>query len=215
MSPETFLLLVVAAVLGALMHRVRGGLLNILAAKYGLIKTKNAYGELENPYLKTAGKLSNDIVYGLFNAALLGFTWHAALILSGAMMLGRHAGWGAYIMGMIQRKVLHEKEVEFIDEIVLQKDNYPYLRNAIALSLRGLLFTGALYLGFSVVGDIGGSATPFDVALLLSGLLMGGIYAISIEFAGKYKNNRHLGWGYGEYLIGGLLWLVSALRTLA
>jgi hypothetical protein len=215
MDYYTIGILVFIALFGAVTNRIRGGLLNIIAAQKGWVTTKNDFGEPESKILKTTGKLFNDFSFGLIQSLLIGFTWYGFFILSFAMMIGRSAGWGAYIMGLIKKQVLKEKEVEFIDDLVGDWGKYPVLNNTLKLSLRGLLWTGCLYLGFSVVADISGdTATNYDLALFLCGGLMGVVYAAAVEIAGKYAGLRDKGWSYGEYGIGAIIWLFSALRSL-
>jgi hypothetical protein len=201
-------LIVIFAILGAVMNRVRGGWLNILADKLGLITTKNENGEPENKLIKTLGKVFNDVVYSYSVAMLFGSEGNLLHlgILYGTMLLGRSAGWGAYIKGIILKKVLGEKETEWIDELVLGGTNYPVIRNAIALSLRGLMWTASLYFGLLFISTITDRFDTPGILLFFSGLIMGPVYAIAAQLADGPGDSRHKAWAYGEHVFGGLLW---------
>lgn len=191
--------------LGALMNRVRGGLINDQLKLSG-----------RGLYALVNGKILNDVVYAAWFTMLLGLSYHG--FINGApsytidfnwalfqmfaltMFLGRAPGWGEYIGGMIRRTVSKVPEITHIDELLFDNSNYPVLRNMVALSLRGVMWTAALGLGFDQF------LTAFEFWLLsASGLLMGPTYLLSIEIMQRIKK-RDNGWQLGEWLWGGLLW---------
>lgn len=205
-----------SASIGALMNRIRGGMLNDWLGNTGI-------------WALISGKTLNDIVFAawftfLFGITSLGFennepiyevnfSLTAFSILFGAMWLGRLPGWGTYIGGMIDKMVKPEKEIEQIDELVLSKTNYPVLRNTVALSLRGLMWSIMLAVGFFMAKVFAFPQINMVsvVQFSLCGLLMGPTYLITMEFIEKVlKKNRGLGWSWGEHVWGFVLWGLAA-----
>lgn len=211
--------------LGGLMNWVRGG--NAL----GFIGKK--FGEDVKKKFNIIDKFLNDAVFGIWFAILAGtvyegfigetptytthFSWSVAAILAGVMSLGRAPGWGVYIGGMINKEITGEKEIEQIDELVLKdKTDKPVLRNAIALSLRGGMWSLSLAAGLLIVKLLAYSAIAFEGILItaLAGLLMGPVYWVAIEIAEKVmKKHRNQGWWLGEVLFGGVLWGTVSLAV--
>jgi hypothetical protein len=208
---------IISMALGAFFNRVRGGGLERFLVEKGW---RTFIG----------GKMIHDIVFAAWFTILVGmgyegfvdgfasysidFDLGAALILFGAMWLGRAPGWGVYVGGMIRKHVTGEKEIEQIDRLVLSETDHPVLRNAIALSLRGLMWTVSLSVGFLLLKLMWYSTIPVDgiILLSLSGALMGATYFIGIEFVERVlKRFRDEGWAFSEYLWGGLLWAIITL----
>lgn len=192
--------MIIIALLGALLNRVRGGGLTDLVWKY------NIAHERDETFWKKFSKHSNDIVFGLVFSFLIGFNFWAFLILVVSMWIGRSWGWGRYIGGIIEEKVRDEQEVEWIDNLVLNEDNYPILRNTIALSFRGLMWSLCIVFGFSIIASAG--LTPLSLSFILIapvGLLMGPTYLFTIKILDQ-KFNLGSGWGLGEILFGFILW---------
>ena len=205
--------------LGTFVNRVRGGLFNKWISGLGISAL-------------TSGKVLNDVAFALWFTIISGMTYNgvvdgapdysitfnvlAALIMFGAMFLGRAPGWGEYVGGMVEQRVTGKKEIEHIDELVLSDINYPVLRNAAALSLRGAMWTVSLAAGFLLCKFI---AYPHIAGysliwLALSGLLMGAVYFVAIEIAERFTGkDRDYGWALGEYIWGGLLWLSCSLAV--
>jgi len=211
---------IISSALGSITNRIRGGGFHYLFRRYGI---DSLFG----------GKNFHDAVFALWFGVLFGTTydgfidgtpsytvdlnWLVVAILFGTMWLGRAPGWGAYIGGIIDKKVKQEKEIEQIDEFILHKTDKPVLRNVIALSLRGAMWTGALALGMLAIKALTSVAVPAGGALLLFvfGLLMGPTYWLAIELSEKVtKKGRAQGWPLGEYIWGGLLWGAISLLIL-
>jgi len=205
-----------AAIIGCVFNRIRGGGLTDLAWKM------NWAHEGDETFWKSFSKIINDVVFGLvFTFALNGYTFShfsftTFFILYGMMFLGRAPGWGSYIGGMIDKEVKGEKEIEQIDEIILNKTNYPVLRNTIALSLRGAMWSVSLMVGFALVAALGKAVLPSSFVYLgFVGLLMGPVYLTAIEVSDRLLNKgRGAGWQNGELMFGFVLWGATAVTTL-
>ena len=205
---------ILSAAIGTVINRVRGGLLNEWISGKGW----SAF---------IGGKMINDMVFALWFTVLLGlsyqggvgseakydsdFNLYAMLALFAAMWLGRAPGWGDYIGNMIRKQDNGGKEIEQIDELVRSDDpdDKPVLRNTVALSLRGVMWTVPLAAGFLIAKFVAFPAISVAslIPLILVGLLMGPVYLIAIEVSEKLlKRGRDMGWPYGEYFWGAVLW---------
>lgn len=198
------------AVIGMVANRVRGGALTNLSWDMNWINEGK-----ESP-TKTIGKHLNDLVFGGLFAYLCTYSFNtkflaAFSVLTISMWVGRSFGWGTYINGIIERKVLLEEEIKWIDKLVLNKTNYPLLRNTAALSLRGLIWTTCLTAGFAIINLF--NPISFKIfALPFVGLLMGSVYFLTMEICGRHnKKVRGQGWSLGELFWGFILWGACAL----
>lgn len=191
------------AFLGSFLNRVRGGWLTITMWKLNIAN----YGD--ETFYKSFGKVINDIIYGLlFSYILIGSIQYSVFfILYFSMLLGRSPGWGVYIGGIINRKVKKEEEIEWIDEIILNKSNFPALRNSIALSLRGFMWSSSLLFGVSLIAAYEYIILPSKFIYIMPlGLTMGLIYWLACIISEKTSKGRGWGWSLGEYLFGFILW---------
>lgn len=201
----TIYLIFSIAITGLIMNRIRGGGLTVLS--WDMNWTNRGK---EKP-TKSIGKILNDVVFGFLFSLLLidGFNsdfFFSFVILFFAMWIGRSFGWGTYIGGMIEKRVSYEEEIVWIDKLILNKSNYPVARNAIALSLRGLMWTVSLVAGFFLV-DVFAQVPKQIVYLSPVGLLMGLCYYLTIKFADRHEFLiRGKGWSLGEFLWGFVLW---------
>ena len=188
---------------GAVVNRVRGGLWeDRLERKVGN---------------KVIGfnKILNDVVFGLLFTILVcgeylgsaagipiytlnSDAWWVYPLSHGVMWLGRAPGWGGYIGGLID-KVPNRPETKFIDNLVARFDDDYIKRNTIALSIRGLFWGFCLTLPLLATGFF----IPWP---LLAGLLMGPAYLATAFCAEWFAKKRGLGWPWGEYLYGAILW---------
>ena len=115
------MIVLIAAFIGSIFNRIRGGGLTNLAWKL------NWAHEGDETFWKSFSKIINDVVFGLFFTLALNefsfsnFSFTTFFIIYGMMFLGRAPGWGSYIGGMIDKEVKGEKEIEQIDEIILNK----------------------------------------------------------------------------------------------
>lgn len=205
---------ILIALFGALMNHIRGGLLAVLRIKYVAVRDKISYWEA-NPKVSrifnTIGKQGNHILFSVvFTASLHIQDWRLALlsllVLYIGMFGGAAPGWGTYINGMINREIRDEEEISFIDKLVLTgKADHPVLRNTIALSLRGVMWTACLAVAFFILSlfDI---ASPYLIfGILPVGLLMGPTYLLAMEICQRITT-RGNGWQIGEYFWGFVLW---------
>ena len=190
------------ACIGAIMNRVRGGGLTNLAWK------QNWANEGDETFWKKFSKHSNDVTFGLIFTYLIDwFNPPIFLILTLSMWLGRSFGWGRYIGGLIEKKVIDDEEIKWIDDLVLSKEDCAILRNIAALSLRGLIWSLLIGVGFLIISGLNISNIPLSFLWIIPvGLLMGFTYYITVTLSGKFLDNRGKGWGLGEVLFGFILW---------
>jgi len=193
------------AFLGALMNKIRGGILTDLMWSVGRLFGKD-WTKSEVPLTKTL----NDLVFaGAFTCVISGgsvYTLDAlymfiALFLS--MMIGNRFGWGSYINGMFQDKIGIDirKQISWIDNLVFPSKSHPDLRNCLALSLRGLMWTLPLTIAFWICSLLGFYIAPTFVWIFPLGLLMGFVYLFTTN-----EIIEHSGWAWGEILWGYILW---------
>lgn len=188
-------------ILGAAMNRIRGGGINDFLLEKGIIKTIGGF----------RNKAFHDVVFSFLFAYLIspsvGLFIGCALILFLTMWAGRSMGWGTYIQGIIDSKVLNETEIRFIDKIALSKKNHPVIRNVIALSLRGLIWSICLAAGFYACHKLGASFHNNPVSIILVGSWMGVVYLAAIRFCQKTQKIFKLAqWGFAEMVWGFVLW---------
>mgnify|MGYP003638288264 FL=1 len=202
---------IIIAIVGALMNRVRGGYLTTPSWKMNWTNEG-----VESP-TKSIGKIGNDVIFSLFFTlplfsginldSILSFT-----ILFFAMWTGRSFGWGTYIGGMIEKKVAGEEEIIWIDKLVLNKTDHPVFRNTAALSLRGLMWSVSLVIGFIAIAPF--SYIPLTVLFILPvGLFMGPVYLLAMKISENGKG-RGFGWSLGEIFWGFVLWGTCAISIL-
>jgi len=200
-----FFIVFSCAIIGSVINRVRGGGLTNLSWDMNWTNDKK-----ESP-TKSIGKHLNDLVFAGIFSYLITFAFNkeyiwSFIILFFAMWIGRSFGWGTYINGIIERKVLPEEEIKWIDKLLLSNTNYPLLRNTAALSLRGLIWTSCLTAGFAIINLF--NPIPFSIFVLpLVGLLMGTTYFLTMEICERHdKKYRGNGWSLGEWFWGFILW---------
>lgn len=158
-------------------------------------------------FLDHCGRISHDIIFALVFA----FSWWSIPVLAGAMAAGRSFGWGRYIGGIINRRIDldEEPELAWLDKILLNKTDHPVTRCTVALSVRGLVWSLFLALGFYIA-----SADISYFILTPIGLTMGIVYLTMVEICGKIANRRDQGWVFGEIVFGAVLWgSISYLHT--
>jgi len=196
----------IAAILGAIFNRFRGGGLQEVAWDLGLGKPKPEEG-----LFKSASKILNDIVFAAYFTWFLGFRADREglicyFILHVTMLAGRCKGWGVYMEDLASRRISHRAEVEVIDAIALKGDNFPRLRNSLAISLRGAIWGAALAFGFSETTHyVGAHISPNIFWLPVVGLLMGVVYGAAMEVCGIKKLKVRTGRGYGQ-TVGEVVW---------
>lgn len=182
-------------IIGAVFNRIRGGLINLYW-----------------PAFKGIGKHVNDAAFGLFCGAVLyglditawsSTTWNDVAWYTTAMWAGRSLGWGEYIGAMIDKKIHSGDEVDFIDAAIKKYTDRPVLWGFLGLTLRGGLWGMFIAL------------VAHSIIPALAGSLMGCVYFCTIKIAdlqdGKADTvGANKGWGYGEYVFGGILWMSCA-----
>jgi hypothetical protein len=198
----------IAAILGSIFNRFRGGGLQQLAWDFGIGSPRPEEG-----FAKTLSKILNDIAFAAFfswylglNINIQGFICFGALY--AAMAGGRSIGWGTYIDDIINKEVSNRPEVAIIDFLVLRGSNFPRLRNTIALGLRGVIWATSLLVGFIICAFAGADVMQSIFYLPAFGFLMGICYLIPIEICGYFniKTGRGYGWTVGEVVFGAVLW---------
>lgn len=195
--------ILLVALLGSFLNRVRGGWLTTTVWKLNIAN----YGD--ETFYKSFGKVLNDVVYAiLFTCFILGkFQANIFFILYLSMLLGRSPGWGVYIGGIINKVVRKEEEIEWIDELILNKTNYPALRNSLALSLRGFMWSSSLLFGITLAATYESVILPSKFMYIMPlGLTMGFIYWLACIISEKTSMGRGWGWSLGEYMFGFILW---------
>lgn len=177
--------LLMYAVLGSVMNRIRGGLLDTPLLDF------NRY-----PRIRTISKISNDVVFGL-SCYLVSGSVLIGIVGAMTMMLGRSWGWGSYVGAIDTGVNSGGEEVKWIDAITMKGSNHMRLRGVAALSLRGAMWTSLIASGLSVVTLNLGMMWIAPI-----GLLMGVCYYIGSRI---YK-------GYifecGEALFGAIMWML-------
>ena len=165
---------------GGFINRIRGGWFDI--------------GKFKKPI--------NHILFGI----IFGHSLFQMIVLGCSMWLGICFGWGSYIDGLINKKVQPRGDSKILDYLFLRGTNYPVLRNALALNLRGLLWSSCLAIGFYL------SQNKTCYIIVFSGLMMGFIYTLSCQIGEKllFRGN---GWQIGEFLFGTYLWLICYFST--
>jgi hypothetical protein len=199
----------IAAILGSIFNRFRGGGLQQLAWDFGIGSPKPEEG-----LAKSFSKILNDIVFAAYFTWFLDFSLDRKglicyAILHITMLAGRCKGWGVYMEDLASKTVTHRAEVEAIDAIALRGDNFPRLRNSFAISLRGVIWTSAIMVGFFAIYYYLGVNISSNIFWLPSvGLLMGIVYGFSMEICGKFniKTGRGYGQTVGEVVWGAVLW---------
>lgn len=205
---------ILLALIGALANHIRGGLLTVLRMEYLMKRYGYTWGqvsEMVGNTLKTLGKQGNHILFALlYTTQLYVSPWYlvglSSVLLYAGMYGGASMGWGTYINGMISREIRDEKEITVIDSLVLKgKTDHPVLRNTVALSLRGLLWTICLSVAFSLVSIFTKVSALLIFGILPVGLLMGPTYLLAMEICQRitFRGN---GWQVGEYFWGFVLW---------
>ena len=200
--------ILIAAFIGLVMNRVRGGGLTDFSWK------ENWINEKDESFIKPFSKILHDFVFASLFAFALGAHFDttgikAFILLYAAMLSGRSMGWGVYIDGIIRREVKDEEEIAFIDKLFLQKKDHPVLRNVAALSVRGMIWTTCLFLGTIVLSELGFRIPSSVFAVPFLGLLMGLVYLVSIGFCQQLKRFKLIdlpAWGFSECVWGFVLW---------
>ena len=194
-------MILIKAALGALMNRIRGGGLTDFVWKY------NIADEGDETFWKSFSKISNDLVFALTFCFILlhSFDIGLVVILYLFMWIGRSFGWGTYIAGIIEKKVRDEEEIKWIDKLVLNKTDYPVLRNTFALCFRGLMWGVSIAFGFGIA-IVSRYEIPLSTLFIIPiSFLMGPAYLLA-SIIGEYFGDRGRGWQLGEILYGFLLW---------
>jgi len=139
---------ILVTILGAFWNRARGGLFNRLvfnkkSKSIGITAIK--YASLFPPHLsplgKRIGKYGNGVVFGVVCGVLLS-SWLAGIVGAIGMTVGAAFGWGKYFGGIANKTFdVNEKEVAWIDWLVMRSNNNAVLRSVAAMTLRGLMWT--------------------------------------------------------------------------
>lgn len=202
------------ALLGALMNKIRGGIIADIYARYLLTKGyewKEALEKAEGLF-KTLGKQSHHIVFALVFAPIVvtnnSANWIDVVILYIAMYAGQSIGWQQYITGLIEKRITDKSQVEIIDAIAIDTlPNQPILANTFALSLRGMLWSFCIFIGFFVVSMINFVEIENLLQIFYSGAIMGPAYLLAMEIAQRLKGfSRGNGQQFGEYFTGFFFW---------
>ena len=188
-----------AAIIGAITNRIRGGALTNLLWRLRLVRNG------DESFIKPFSKNLNDFIFAAIFSFILDIDldWHGAWCFASlftGMRLGRSFGWGVYIDDMVNKKVSQRSEIFFIDYLFLRRIDHPLLRNAAALSTRGLMWTLSLAISFY----------PFcenALWIILIGLFMSPCYLLAMDICEFFDSSkRGSGWALGEVIWGFALW---------
>ena len=182
-----WLYLLLSVVVGAVTNRIAGGLTDILLER------------------DTPGKLINAAIFLVFAMLTvvneLG-SIDALLLLTIAYWAGRQVNHGDYI-GAIMGKIkgtapgtIEFKEVPQIDKLLGRR--YNHSTDKVKWGTVGLSATG-------IVGTFLMGLTLHSIVFIAVGALKGPCYWLTVKFARRLHGNPGKGWGYGEYLYGGVL----------
>ena len=163
-------------------------------------------------FWKPFGKHLHVIVFALTFAfvvpVILNPTWVTAAVLYASMLAGQSVGWGQYINGMINKKSTGIKEIAIIDWLILDTfHDRPIFANTLALSIRGLIWSMCITVGFAII-IISTMSDPRNLSWIpSSGLMMGPLYLLAMELCQRMKGfSRGNGWQFGEYFTGFFFW---------
>lgn len=196
---------VLLSILGAFINRCRGGLINKLAwnteakqIEWTNFRYADKLPTNYSPLGKRIGKYGNALVFGIVAGFLIG-SLYASLAAVLGMFIGSSFGWGKYMGGIATGTFdPNEKEIEWIDKLVMQKTDHARLRSIVAFGLRGLIWTSCIAV----------SVAYWDLNYLLYapiGLLMGVVYYVTIIPLPKSKTVLC------EWVWGAILWGSFAL----
>lgn len=204
------------ALLGALMNKIRGGLLAALYAKR-LVRLYHlpfveAEQQAENKF-KFFGKHIHHLVFALVFTLIISPVTTSQkvdcfLLLSVGMLAGSCMGWGNYINAMIDGTInKNRKDAIIADGIFFGLSGWPVLAGFIALSFRGLMWTSLLGISLILIA-LCHVIIDFESFLIIPiGLLMGLAYLLAMEICQRIPGMvRGNGWQIGEYFWGFILW---------
>jgi hypothetical protein len=168
--------------------------------------------------LRGGWPFSEKLLQGILFIASCSFfmPWWHAMIAGFAMWAGAQAGgWGAYVGTMIGDKPPHS-EVKWIDTIIKPLEKWPVLWGFVGLSLRGMLW--GLLLSMAI----------WHWLPILAGLSMGLVYLMTLRLGrylktvtsyrwpnGKRVFRHDIGWLWGEWMHGFILWYASFVGIMA
>tara|TARA_R110000868_G_scaffold17344_1_gene76352 strand:+ start:30228 stop:30869 length:642 start_codon:yes stop_codon:yes gene_type:complete len=200
------------SLLGALMNKIRGGLLTVLYADWlqknrGLdFQTATLKAE---PIFKNSGKHLSHVVFAIVFTSAINPHQYSLLcfvLLYSGMLGGSSFGWGGYLTSMIDRKIDHERDDVSLLDKWFRGDNLPVLSGWAAMSLRGLMWTFCIYYSLFIFNWVVEAPRP-SIYIIPLGLTMGSIYLVSMEICQRIKGMvRGNGWQLGEYIWGAYLW---------
>jgi len=213
-------MIILICIIGALVNRIRGGLLTNLYCKYLINKGwqyRAAINEAEKR-LKAFSKHFNHVIFALvFTILLSPVTTSQAFwcltLLSLGMLGGSSFGWGNYIEAMISGKIDKNRTDEyFSDKVLFHFANKPVLAGFLALSMRGMIWTMCIAISLVIISTVGVNI-PFTSYLIIpAGLLMGSCYLLAIKISEfLFDGMRGHGWQIGELIFGGYLWSIIYL----
>jgi hypothetical protein len=209
------MLILAIACLGALINKIRGGLIADLYYKYLI---KDGYEPvaaivISEDFWKPSAKHFNCFMFaivftpffGLINIAQSLFCF--ALLYAG-MLGGSSWGWGAYINAMIDGKVDFDRtDAPIADNVFFYLIKKPVLAGWAALSVRGFMWTICISSSLVILESIGINTPSAGFLIAPVGLLMGSCYLISMEICQRIPFMiRGNGWQIGEYVFGAVLW---------
>lgn len=204
------------ALLGALMNKIRGGLLAALYAKR-LVRLYHlpfveAEQRAENKF-KFFGKHIHHLVFALVFTLIISPVTTSQridcfLLLSVAMLAGSCMGWGNYINAMIDGTVdKNRKDAIIADGIFFALSDRPVLAGFFALSFRGLMWTSLLIISLFMIALFLIPISGKSFLIFPVGLLMGSAYLLAMEICQRIPGMvRGNGWQIGEYFWGFILW---------
>ncbi len=208
------MLLISITILGAVMNKIRGGLIADFYLKH---LVKHGYHpdyarEKAEKFWKPFAKHFNHVVFALvFMLALKPIYQTQGLLclvlLSAGMLGGSSWGWGGYIDSAVEKKIDHNRDdVKLLDKWFRGNDE-PVLSGWAAMSVRGFMWTGCIAISFILMKAFG-VAVPNKVFLIAPvGLSMGTCYLVSMEICQRLPYmKRGNGWQVGEYVFGAVVW---------
>ncbi len=177
-------MLISIACFGAFFNRFRGGGGTDLLNYFGIDKSF--------PAQKT--------IYAILSAfVLVGLDWYRLGFATVGVRAAVAFGWGSYIKGLTENKIIVRGDLEFVDKIIV-KFKFAILANLFALSVRGAIWGACVVFGVIQVQD---SLIVLQIKYLLLIPMFAFFFPLSYFMVRNCKDN----WGLGEMIFGAICWV--------
>ncbi len=203
------------ALLGALMNKIRGGLIADIYSKW---LVKDGYEPVDaivkaEKFWKPFAKHFNHVIFAMVFLLPLDPIYQTQgllclVLLSAGMLGGSSWGWGGYINAMISSEVDFKRtDAPIADDIFFYLIKKPVFAGWAAMSVRGFMWTSCIAISFILLKAFGVEVSNQVFWIAPVGLSMGTCYLVSMEICQRLPYmKRGNGWQIGEYVFGAVLW---------